>query len=308
VRTRVPEILNDLDAVVDVGAVYEPGPCSHTAPSWIKESNSYPRAARHRYDHHQKEFHDFFGHGFKTRLSSAGLIYKHFGQEVIASELGRKADDPVVSTVLLQVYKTFMEAIDGIDNGVSQYEGVPKYLSSTDLSSRVGHLNPTWQQEATPALADAQFVKAMQLAGEEWLEAVRYTANVWLPGREPVQAALAARHEVHPSGKIVQLATYCPWKSHIYDLEQEMGLTGETLPLYVLYEDEKKNWRVQAISVGPNSFECRKALPWRGLRDEQLSEASGVPGGIFVHVTGFIGGNKTQAGAKEMAIKALTLE
>lgn len=266
--------------------------------------------ARHRYDHHQKEFQDCFGHGFRTRLSSAGLIYKHFGKEVLAAELGAGADDAVVHTVWLQVYKTFMEALDGIDNGVNQYDGPPRYQSSTDLSSRVGRLNPTWQQDATPALADAQFVKAMQLAGEEWLEAVRYTAHVWLPGRAPVEAALAGRHAVHPSGRIVLLQQYCPWKSHLHDLEAEQGLTAEQVPWYVVYPDEKKNWRVQAVSVVPNGFDNRKPLPapWRGLRDEQLSAACGVPGGIFVHVTGFIGGNATQEGALKMAVQALTLD
>jgi uncharacterized UPF0160 family protein len=249
--------------------------------------------------------------GFTTRLSSAGLVYKHFGKEVIASLLGTSPEDGKVTTVWLQVYKTFMEAIDGIDNGVNQFEGRPKYQSNTNLSSRVGNLNPTWMQESTPQLLDAQFQKAVQLAGGEWLEAVQYTAHVWLPGRAPVAEALAARHAVHPSGRIVQLMQYCPWKSHLYDLEEELGLgTPDKQPWFVLYEDEKKNWRVQAIAVGPNSFENRKGLPtaWRGLRDEQLSAESGVPGGIFVHVSGFIGGNTSLQGAKDMAIKALTLD
>ena len=52
------------------------------------------------------------------------------------------------------------------------------------------------------------------------------------------------------------------------------------------------NWRVQAVPVSPESFESRKALPeaWRGLRDEELSRVSGIEGGIFVHASGFIGG------------------
>ena len=58
VRTRDPNLLETLDAVVDVGGVYEP--------------------RRHRFDHHQKGFHQVFGHGFHTKLSSAGLVYKVF--------------------------------------------------------------------------------------------------------------------------------------------------------------------------------------------------------------------------------------
>ncbi|MCH84374.1 metal-dependent protein hydrolase [Trifolium medium] len=56
VRTRDPQVLEGLDAVLDVGGVYDP--------------------ARDRYDHHQKGFEEVFGHGFSTKLSSAGLVYK----------------------------------------------------------------------------------------------------------------------------------------------------------------------------------------------------------------------------------------
>lgn len=55
-RTRDPLILDTCDIVVDVGAVYDP--------------------EKNRFDHHQRGFTEVFGHGFQTKLSSAGLIYK----------------------------------------------------------------------------------------------------------------------------------------------------------------------------------------------------------------------------------------
>lgn len=45
--------------------------------------------------------------------------------------------------------------------------------------------------------------------------------------------------------------------------------------------------------------------PWRGKRDEDLCKVAEIEGCIFVHVTGFIGGNKTKEGALLMARKAL---
>ncbi len=57
----------------------------------------------------------------------------------------------------------------------------------------------------------------------------------------------------------------------------------------VLIQDDKGGqWRVQAVSVAPASFQNRKSLPkaWQGLRDEQLSEIAGIPGCIFVHASG----------------------
>ena len=76
-------------------------------------------------------------------------------------------------------------------------------------------------------------------------------------------------------------------------------------------QDERSaSWRIQAISLAPGSFESRKALPvaWRGLRDEEFSEKCGIAGGVFVHMSGFIGGNKTYDGALQMAVRALEID
>jgi uncharacterized UPF0160 family protein len=64
------------------------------------------------------------------------------------------------------------------------------------------------------------------------------------------------------------------------------------------------------VSVGPGSFENRRPLPsaWRGVRDAALSELSGIPGCVFVHAGGFIGGNATKEGALAMAVRALELD
>lgn len=56
VRTRDPAVLDTCTIVVDVGGVYD--------------------EAKQRFDHHQRGFTEVFGHGFTTKLSSAGLVYK----------------------------------------------------------------------------------------------------------------------------------------------------------------------------------------------------------------------------------------
>lgn len=55
-RSRDPAVWDQSTVVIDVGAEYDP--------------------ARNRFDHHQRGFSEVFGHGFTTKLSSAGLIYK----------------------------------------------------------------------------------------------------------------------------------------------------------------------------------------------------------------------------------------
>lgn len=291
IRSRDPAVLQDLDVVIDVGGVYDP--------------------ATNRFDHHQREFAEVFGHGFNTKLSSAGLVYKHYGKEIIAATMGLPADHADVTAVYLAVYKNFMEAIDAIDNGVNQWDSKdpPKYLNNTHLSARVGRLNPDWNEDSSAGTLDARFAQAVELTGEEFKESVNYYAKSWLPARSLVLADLQARHTIHPSGKIVKLTSFCPWKEHLHALEAEIGAAGQVK--YVLYEDDReKKWRVQAVGTSPGSFDSRKALPvaWRGLRDAALSEASGVPGGVFVHASGFIGGNDTYEGALAMAAKALEIE
>lgn len=290
-RTRDPAVLETCDIVVDVGAVYD--------------------ESKQLFDHHQRGFTEVFGHGFETKLSSAGLVYKHFGKEVIANKTQLPADDPKVTTLWLKVYKQFIEAIDGIDNGINQYPSdiQPKYKSSTDLSSRVASLNPVWNQPSSPEIYDAQFVKASQLTGEEFLGKLNYYANAWLPARELLNAFVVSSKDVDPTGKIFVFDQYLPWKEHLFDYEEESGTPESEKAIYAVYPDDGGNWRVQAVPVSSESFESRKALPevWRGLRDDTLSAATGIEGCVFVHASGFIGGNKTKEGALRLAKAALEM-
>ena len=81
---------------------------------------------------------------------------RHFGKEIIANRLQVRQDDPKVDTLWLKLYKEFIEAIDGIDNGVNQYptDLKPKYRVRTDVSARVGYLNPAWNEPADAQTVD----------------------------------------------------------------------------------------------------------------------------------------------------------
>lgn len=113
------------------------------------------------------------------RLSSAGLIYAHFGLEVIAAVLKRKnfiASSECMEKLYGFVYDGFVEELDAIDNGVPMYtEGKPKYRINTHLSARVHKLNPEWNSpEDEPS--DKLFEDAMQLIGAEFQETVLYVS------------------------------------------------------------------------------------------------------------------------------------
>ncbi|XVF10135.1 hypothetical protein REPUB_Repub07fG0156800 [Reevesia pubescens] len=289
VRTRYSQALENLDAVVDVGGVYDP--------------------IRDHYDHHQRGFEQVFGHGFTTKLSSAGLVYKHYGSEIIAKELDLDVQHPNVYRLFLAVYKNFVEAIDAIDNGINQYDTdqPPRYVNATGLSYRVGRLNLDWiDPDQSSERENEAFQCAMTLAGSEFLESIHFHAKSWLPARSIVMECLSARNDIDSSGEIMVLTRSCPWKLHIFELEEELKI--DTAIIYVIYQDDRsENWRLQAVAVSPDKFESRKPLPlpWRGLEGNKLSEVAGIPGCVFVHMSGFIGANKSYEGAVAMTRASL---
>lgn len=74
----------------------------------------------HNYDHHQTSFNDTYSEkNTITPLSSCGLIFKHYGQQLIqALDLDYYLDPGSYQDVLNYLYKTFVQPIDANDNGV----------------------------------------------------------------------------------------------------------------------------------------------------------------------------------------------
>lgn len=294
VRTRDPEILKTADVVLDVGGVYDP--------------NS------HRYDHHQPEFKDSFAPKFKTLLSSAGLVYKHFGREIL---LAAKPDlsETQCEAMYEHVYQSFVEPFDANDNGISAYPAdvKPSIARGFDIFQHVNLLNPEWNEVITPQSSNESFMKAVSVVSSVFSLFLNNCLNAWLPARDIVLKALEEAKAVSSATKqtdeaILVLPTSCPWKQHLFDA------AGTEKILYLIYpEGANDSWRIQACPESPDSFASRLALPeaWRGLRDAELDQIlapSGVESGaIFIHRSGFIGGHKTKQGALAMARLAVEI-
>nr|VZI38933.1 unnamed protein product [Spirometra erinaceieuropaei] len=87
IRTREMAKLGTCDIVVDVGGLFD--------------------ASSHRYDHHQPSFNltikDFHPHLQPVvKLSSAGLIYAHFGKRIISEIAGQLNFDADLETLFKQ--------------------------------------------------------------------------------------------------------------------------------------------------------------------------------------------------------------
>ena len=195
-------------------------------------------------------------HHFFLRLSSAGLVYTYYGEEVIQQLLPKNValNSTDLSVIYKKVYQNFIEEIDAIDNGVPIASEEPRYKIRTNISNRVGRLNPEWNSNQTVNL-DEIFKKAMKLISEEFLYSVNYFISVWLPARDYVRSALDNRFEMHKSGQIVEFTERFPWKEHLFDLEEEMNIGHEIK--FVLFNDKPNSWRVQAVPVNPTSFVTR---------------------------------------------------
>jgi uncharacterized UPF0160 family protein len=139
VRSRDPSKLDECDIVVDVGGVFD--------------------AEKKRFDHHQKSFTHTYASlvpakkDWTIKLSSAGLVYLHYGERVLSELLTRVAPDltaedkkKLKAILFDKMYENFVKEIDGIDNGVEIAE-TKAYSINTNLSARVGFLNPDWNSK-----------------------------------------------------------------------------------------------------------------------------------------------------------------
>uniref|UniRef100_A0A1B0GIV2 Uncharacterized protein n=1 Tax=Lutzomyia longipalpis TaxID=7200 RepID=A0A1B0GIV2_LUTLO len=279
VRSRNEEILAKCDIVVDVGGIFD---VTRNALIIIRSPLEIPSA---HYD---------LNLGPNMMLSSAGLIYVHYGEEIISAilqkEVNVQLDKKSLEMIFRMVYEKFIQEIDAIDNGVPMFEGEAKYSIHTGINSRIQDLNQQWKIVKEPFDSNEQFGKAMNLVGSEFVQKILHYTESWLPARTIVEQALLNREKIHPSGSIMLLEPFCPWKEHLAQLEVEHKIEG--CLKYVVWCDGKSDYRCMAVPVTPESVICRKFLhkDWRGLRGEELEKVSGIPQINFVHHNGFIGG------------------
>merc|ERR1719351_615537 len=170
-----------------------------------------------------------------TKLSSAGLVYAHFGKNIISQVVGTK-DETLVQKIYDKVYEKFMEEIDAVDNGIATHDGTPRYHVTTTLSSRVANLRPAWND--TTQDFDAGFYKAMSLVGDEFSDRITFYSNVWWPARSLVADAIEKRFEIWKGGKIISFNNEVVLGKNIFS-----------------------NWRKNKILKGKFCFACSRMIP-----------------------------------------------
>ena len=91
----------------------------------------------------------------------------------------------------------------------------------------------------------------MILVGTEFKETVDGYFNSWLPAYDIVKDAIETRKENDPEGRLIMFETSgCPWKEHLFNIEEKLGIKGEIL--YVIYKNKETDWRIQVKTTHTN--------------------------------------------------------
>lgn len=257
IRSRDPHVLSRCDIVVDVN--------------------------RSRYDHHStdKEYRE---NG--VPFASAGLVWRDFGEEVVARYGAQAAQ---LTDIVKSIDERVIQAIDAIDNGMD----LERDARIKGISELIGTFNPPWDSDADE---DTQFAKAVEFAMQILSNYIRSEISRF-GGVQIVRDAYVSR----TNQQLLVLSQYCPWTDTLLEIDE----TGQVL--FVVFPDRTGQYRLQVVPKAFGTFEARKPLPetWAGLEGAELSSIVGRDDVVFCHPARFIAGAKSLDTILHMADLAL---
>jgi len=268
-------------------------------------------------------------------MASVGLIWRHYGDAIVRAmwptprkgqeHCIEKPTDADVALVVKRLYTLLISTIDADDNGLEQYQASdfaegrqvrPLYRDNTGLSKRVEMFNVRWNEPFSKEFADEQFARAVQVAGIDFKAFLEDIALSWLPARQMVAKAYFDRKKYRANGHVLVNETGgFPYKDHLRDIEAEHCRSTAEHPeppvlFVVVWDRGRKQWSAVAVEVRPGSFENKVPFPpqWRGLRDEELCAATGIPHCVFCHASGFLACNNELEDMLAMIDKAIEMQ
>ncbi len=257
------------------------------------------------FDHHQKDYDQYYPGRTTTKLSAAGLIYRDFGKELvktIAEGTGISAneinfeDDATLIKILPQLYANFIEEVDANDTGVDIADDY-KYVSRSMLEYRVRKWKPTWQKQASAEEESSGFKYAMSMSAVEFYEQAKYFLHEQYPARKIVDQAQI-------EGRVMVLSANCPYADHLFAIEEEKKTPENEKVLYVVVGSGNK-WKVEARPFKLGSYRLKARVPEKEALEQKVGE--GIV--MFVHPAGFTSQSLTgKEGAMAMAKAAVEIQ
>lgn len=256
VRTRNVDRLKSADFRVDVGRRYG------------FDSGDF--------DHHQNDFAEKRENGYP--YASAGLIWKHFGRELVDEDVWKIIDEEII------------QFVDAEDSGVDSFEfDVVKPYTVADF---VYSFNPLLSEMSDEKNYDA------------FMEAVNSVMG--LLKRE----IRKAEDFVRAKRIILEKLSDCD-RGYVVIEEQipcnDILADVPDIKLAVRYNKLEDTWAVKAVKKRNGSFENKLDLPreWGGLLGEEFSKVVGIGDGIFCHKDLFLAIVKSRESAIKLAEMAL---
>ena len=237
-----------------------------------------------KYDHHQ-----FGGNGQREngiKYAACGLIWKDFGKMLLT-----KYDVEDIDYTWDYIDKNLIQFIDSNDNG--QLPKLQVDYRNVHISYMISIFNTRWDEEIE---GDEKFLEALNFANIFFNEFLKDTFSK-MKAKEQVDQAISAS-----KNGIMILEKCVPWKEFVLHSENEKAKDIN----FVVFPSKRGGFNVYAVPLELGSFENRKSLPqsWRGKRDEELQEVTGVKSARFCHNAGFICSTETKEDALELAYKA----
>ena len=184
------------------------------------------------------------------------------------------------------IYLDFIMGVDGLDNGITQYDKdiKPKYKLPGHFTDKISRLNPEWNVENVDV--NERFRKGWDEAEEELFYHINKYANSYFLAYDIVDNAI--KEAIKENKVYIILDRYCPWKKPLYEIEKKFGI--ENRLLYCIHPGNNNRWCSTAVNLNDHCMELRKPFPmeWRGKRSEELKKITGINDAEFVHVSGFV--------------------
>lgn len=231
------------------------------------------------YDHHQKG-----GNGARENgvpYAAAGLIWKDFGRQLVT-------DTCNPDLVWNLIDRDLIQSIDATDNGKIPKVDYP--AQAMTFSQAISSFNPNWDSEMSTDDAFAKAVEFAKIVFDNVLANTVSKANAQDIVDEAIESSV---------NNIMVLDRFVPWQEFIFSSTNNKASDI----LFVVFPSNRGGYNWQCVPDALGSFGMRKAVPdeWKGLRDLELQNVTGVATASFCHPEGFIGGATTLEDAIALA-------
>ena len=284
IRTRDKDIISEAQEdintfVVDVGGKYE-----------INKNN---------FDHHQSDFNDVFGEKSWIKMSSCGLIWKHFGERIIEKFVKEQFDMELspeeITSFFHKLYHNLFLSIDANDNGVKQIKNINQvkynYFSNYSIPDIIAMYNRNIRDDNIQII---QFHDALDNAFKIFsnkiycliLDKLEYNKNLvnFLEAFEKFNG----KEYLYVDDDEIMVEKYVLE----YDKEQRIK--------FVISKRYDDHYRIYTRRKYFNGFDIIKPL----ISQENAKELVGEDL-IFIHKAGFVGASKTYKSAYKIVKESL---